>query len=171
MDSTRDLLIKKAYANPSLRQNILNKGIIYLYCDYSGFIAQNNYAVACCFVYNKTISVTSKKLGIENDRGSNYGELFAVLYSLEMLEHALKEHQPKNVFIYTDFSRIEQIISGKYFSNPYYEQIRDEIIASRNHLQLMYPLIDVKIKYIGRHKKNNTLHRLAHNASRLAAME
>ncbi|MDQ8733547.1 hypothetical protein [Paenibacillus sp. LHD-38] len=171
MNSNKDLLIKKAFANPRLRQNIVNKGIIYLYCDYSGFFAQNNYAVACCFVYNRNIKVTAKRLEIESERGSNYGELLAILYSLEILSDALTEHQPKLAYIYTDFSRIEQVLSSQYFSNLHYEQVRNEIVACLNHIHRMYPLVNVKVKYIGKHKHNNSLHRMAHNASRLAAME
>lgn len=169
MDSNNDLLIKKAYANPCLRQNILNKGMIHLYCDYSGFIAQNDYGVACCFVYNRTINVTAKKLPIKHDEGSNCGELLAIIYSLEILTKALSEHQPKFAIIFTDCSRIEQILSRNYFSNPFYENVRDEILDSLNNLKMTFPGVEVRIKYISKHKKNNSLHRMAHNAARQAA--
>lgn len=169
MDSTKDLLIKKAYANPGLRQNIFNKGMIFLYCDYSGFVAQNDYGVACCFVYNRTISVTGKKLVIEHDGGSNYGELLAIVYSLEILTKALTEHQPKFAVIFTDCSCIAQILSKHYFAHQHYENVRDEILASLHNLKNRYPEVEVKVKYISKHKKNNTLHRLAHNAARQAA--
>ncbi len=139
MDYTKDLLIKKAYAKPSLRQNIVNKGMICLYCDYSGFAAQNNYGIACCFVYNRTINVTAKKLQIEQDGGSNYGELQAIVYSLEILAEALTEHQPKLAIIFTDCSSIAKILSKPYFSHPYYEHARYEILASIHHLKNRFP--------------------------------
>ncbi|WP_169083229.1 hypothetical protein [Paenibacillus sp. PL91] len=171
MDSIKDLLIKKAYDNPSLRQNILNKGMICLYCDYAGFIAQNVYGVACCFVYNRTVQVTAKKLLLEHDEGSNYGELLAILYSIEILTKALKEHQPKLAFIFTDCSRIDHILSRDRLPNLYYENARVEILASLHRLNMMFPEIEVKVKYMSKHKKNNPLHRLAHNAARQAAIK
>lgn len=169
MDSTQDLLIKKAYTSPSLRQNILNKGMICLYCDYSGFVAQNNYGIACCFVYNRTISITAKKLLIEHDVGSIYGELQAIVYSLEILAKALNEHQPKLAILFTDCSCIAKILSKHDFSHPYYENARYEILASMSNLKMMFPEVEVRVKYISNHKKDNVLHRMAHNAARQAA--
>jgi len=169
VNSANDLLIKKAYTKPSLRQNIVNKGMICLYCDYSGFAAQNNYGIACCFVYNRTINVTAKKLQIEQDGGSNYGELQAIVYSLEILAEALTEHQPKLAIIFTDCSSIAKILSKTHFSHPYYEQARYEILAAIHHLNHRFPEVEVSVKYISNHKKNNALHRLAHNAARDAA--
>ncbi|WP_054028000.1 RNase H family protein [Bacillus sp. FJAT-28004] len=171
MDSTMDVLIKKAYANPGLRQNIVNKGMICLYCDYSGFVAQNNHGAGCCFVFNRTIRVTAQKIRIEHDEGSNYGELLAVIYSLEILSTALMEYQPKLAIIFTDCSQITKILSKNYFSQSHYEKARDEILASLQHLKVMYPEVEVQIKYMSKHKKNNSLHRLAHNAARQAAVQ
>jgi hypothetical protein len=167
--STNHTLINKAYATPSLRQNILNKGMIFIYCDYSGFVSKNAYGVGCCFVYNTTIRVTAKKLYIQQDEGSNYGELLAILYSLEILTKALSEHQPKLAFIFTDCSRIEHILSRCAYLGPYYENARSEVLASLNHLKTLFPAVEVKIKYMSKHKQNNPLHRLAHNAAREAA--
>lgn len=169
MDYTKNLLIKKAYSKPSLRQNIINKGMICLYCDYSGFAAQNNYGIACCLVYNRTINVTAKKLQIEQDGGSNYGELQAIIYSLEILAEALTEHQPKIAIIFTDCSSIAKILSKPHFSHQYYEQARYEILAAMHNLKNRFPEVEVSVKYISNHKKNNDLHRLAHNAAREAA--
>jgi hypothetical protein len=169
VDSNKDLLIKKAYANPRLRQNILNSGTMYLYCDYAGFSAQHEYGVACCFVYNRSVHVTAKRILLEHDEGSNYGELLAIQYSLDILAKALIEHQPKQASIFTDCSRIVPILSRDYFSNPFYENARAEIVASLYHLKKMFPEVEVKIKYMSKHKKNNPLHRLAHNAARQAA--
>lgn len=169
MNTTEDLLIKKAYANPSLRQNILNKGMIFLYCDYAGFVKQNHYGVACCMVYNRTINVSAKKFLIEQDRGSNYGELLAIVYSLEILAKALSEHQPKAAIIFTDCSSISRILSEDHFSHPYYENVRDEILSSLTNLKNRFPNVEILVKYISKHKKNNHLHRMAHNASRQVA--
>ncbi|MGG1637860.1 RNase H family protein [Paenibacillus sp. NRS-1760] len=170
MDTTTELLIKRAYANPRLRQNIVNKSMICLYCDYSGFVAQNNHGAACCFVFNRTIRVTAKKIMMEYIEGSNYGELLAVRYSLEILASALTEYEPKFAIIYTDCSQIANILSKDYFSHSHYKDARDEILAVLHHLNNMYPNVHIQIKYISKHKKNNTLHRLAHNAARQAAI-
>lgn len=169
MDSTKDLLIKKAYANPSLRQNILNKGMIFLYCDYAGYVSQNDYGVACCIVYNRTIHVNTKKLLIEHDRGSNYGELLAIAFSLQILTKALTEHQPKGAIIFTDCSSISRILSKQHFPHQPYENARNEILSSLDNLNNRFPEVEVSVKYIGKHKKNNHLHRIAHNASRQVA--
>jgi len=171
VDSTKDLLIKKAYANPRLRQNIVNKSMISLYCDYAGFVAQNKHGAACCLVFNKTIHVSAKKLDLERNMGSNYGELLAIIYSLDLLSSALGEHQPKQAMIFTDCSQIAKILSKDYFSHLHDEHAKDTILASLQHLKAAYPEIGVQIKYISKHKKNNTLHRLAHNAARQAAIK
>ncbi|OMF22740.1 hypothetical protein BK133_25440 [Paenibacillus sp. FSL H8-0548] len=171
MNLTKDKLIKKAFANPRFRQNIFNTGTCFLYCDYAGFAVQNNYGAACCFVYNREINVTAKKLIIEKDRGSNYGELLAILYSLEILTKSLSEHQPKIAVIYTDCSSISRILSRSYFQNQHDENCRDEILASLDHLNKSFPEVQVSIKYISKHKKNNYLHRIAHNAAREAASQ
>lgn len=169
MNLNKDILIKKAYANPRIRQNIFNKGTCFLYCDYAGFAEQNNYGAACCFVYNRTINVTTKKLLIEKDGGSNYGELLAILYSLEILNKSLSEHQPKFAVIYTDCSSISRILTKSYFPNQDYLNARDDVIASLDHLNKMFPEVQTSIKYISKHKRNNYLHRIAHNAAREAA--
>ncbi|MBB3070763.1 hypothetical protein FHS14_003765 [Paenibacillus baekrokdamisoli] len=167
-----ETLMKQAYAAPPIRANILNKGMISLYCDYSGYAEQNAHGVACCFVYNRTISVTSKKLNPKYDGGSDYGELLAIVFSLELLTKALMEHQlnsiPKFATIFTDCHCIAKILSKEYFDKQFYEDVRNEILASLDDLQNMFPEIQVKVKYISKHKKNNALHRMAHNAARKA---
>jgi hypothetical protein len=169
MNSTKDLLIKKAYASPSLRQNIFNKGTIFIYCDYAGYAVQNEYGVACCMVYNRTISVTAKKLQIEHDSGSNYGELLAIAFSLELLTKALTEHQPKVVILFTDCSSISRILSKHHFSHQHDENARNEILASLDNLNNRFPQVEVIVKYISKHKKRNHLHRIAHNEARQVA--
>lgn len=143
--------------------------MMFLYCDYAGFVAHNDYGVACCIVYNRTINVTSKKLLIEQDGGSNYGELLAIVYSLELLTKALEEHRPKAAIIFTDCSSITRILSKDYFPQPHLENARDEILSSLSNLNNRFPEVEVSVKYISKHKKNNHLHRIAHNASRQVA--
>lgn len=169
MDLIKDLLIKKAFASPSLRKNIVNKGTMFLYCDYAGFASRNVYGAACCTAYNRTVSVTAKKLPVERDQGSNYGEIQAIVLSLETLTAALLERQPKIAVIFTDCSRISRILAQDRFSQPHDEQGRNELLAALAHLNRFFPEVDVQIKYISKHKKNNYLHRLAHNAAREAA--
>lgn len=172
MDTTIDTLMKQAYAFPPTRANIVNKGMISLYCDYSGYVKQNAHGVACCFVYNRTINVTAKRLQLDYDRGSDYGELVAVVYSLELLTKALNEHQantmPAFAVIFTDCHCIAKILSKPYFESPYYEEVRNEMMTSLQNLKTMFPELQVRVKYIGKHKKNNLLHRMAHNAARKA---
>ncbi|MDQ0059055.1 RNase H family protein [Paenibacillus harenae] len=169
MDAIKDLLIKKALANPSLRQHIVNKGTMFLYCDYAGFASRNIYGAACCTAYNRMVSVTAKKLQLERDQGSNYGEMQAIVFSLETLTKALLKLQPKIAVIYTDCSRILRILAQDRFSHPHDEQGRNELLAALANLRRLFPEVDVQIKYIGKHKKNNYLHRIAHNAAREAA--
>ena len=113
---TMDTLIKQAYAFPPTRANIVNKGMISLYCDYSGYAKQNAHGIACCFVYNRTINVTAKRLQLDNDRGSDYGELLAIVYSLGLLTKALLEHQvdplPAFAVIFTDCHCV-----GRFYPN------------------------------------------------------
>nr|WP_243864603.1 RNase H family protein [Paenibacillus castaneae] len=162
-------MVKKTSISPSVRHNIMNTGMVFLYCDYAGFASQNNYGVACSIVYNRTIHVTAKKLIIEHDEGSNYGELLAIVYSLEQLTTVLKIYQAKAAIIYTDCSSISRILSEHYVRHPYYENARDKVIASLNHLNNMFPNVKININYIRKHKNNNPLHRMAHNAARKAA--
>ncbi|RIX59518.1 hypothetical protein D3P08_05075 [Paenibacillus nanensis] len=170
MNLTPDLLLKKALANPSLRPAILNKGTMFLYCDYAGFASRNVYGAACCTVYNRSISVTAKRLPLERDFGSNYGEMMAISLSLETLASALSEHQPKIAVIYTDCSRISRIMEQDRFSHPHDEQGRNELLAAAARLNRRFPDVDVQMKYFRKHKHNNFLHRLAHNAAREAAL-
>lgn len=168
MNIIKDLLINKAFTSPSLRQNILNKSTMFLYCDYAGFASHNVYGAACCMVFNRTVNVTAKKLPVERDQGSNYGEMQAIVLSLEMVA-AVMVLQPKIAIIFTDCSRILRILAQDRFSHPHDEQGRNEILAALAHLNRLFPQVDVQIKYIGKHKKNNYLHRIAHNAAREAA--
>ncbi|MGO4543683.1 hypothetical protein AB4Z29_02720 [Paenibacillus sp. 2TAB23] len=169
MNTAWKKLIEKAYDYPSTRQRFLSKGIIYLYCDYSGFTASNNHGAACCIIHNRQLEITSTQLPIKQDEGSIYGELLAIVHSLDMLALALAKHKPKLAVIYTDCSRIQQLLASSYFPNSLYRQARDQIWSAIEQLQASFPNVDVKISYIGKHKKNNALHRLAHNAARLAA--
>jgi ribonuclease HI len=171
MDLTNNLLVKKAFASPRLRQNIVNKGTMFLYCDYAGFVSRNVYGAACCMVFNRMVSMTAKKLPITRDQGSNYGEMMAIILSLETLAAALVEHQPKNAVIFTDCIRISHILAQEQFSHPHEKLGRDELLAALYNLNRMFPEVNVQIKYISKHKKNNYLHRLAHNAARETALK
>lgn len=170
MDLTKDLLIKKAFAVPALRQNIVNKGTMFLYCDYAGFASRSAYGAACCTVYNRTVHVIAKKLTIQQDQGSNYGEMMAILLSLETLAAALLKCQPRSAVIYTDCRRISRLLVQNYFAHPYDEEGRDELLARLAHLHRLFPDVEIQIKYMSKHKKNNYLHRLAHHAARKAAV-
>ncbi|MCA0755108.1 hypothetical protein KP806_08615 [Paenibacillus sp. N4] len=170
MDSTKELLIKKAYATPALRQNLVNKGTLFIYCDYAGFAERNLYSAACCMVHNRSISITAKKLPFEQDRGSNYGECQAIIYSLEILAKALTEQRPKAAVIYTDCSWISRILTNDRFTNPYLEQANAELLDALTRLRAQFSGVEVHIRYIGKHKKNNYFHRLAHLAARQAAV-
>ncbi|MFB9327113.1 hypothetical protein ACFFSY_14390 [Paenibacillus aurantiacus] len=169
MDITKDPLIQKAYAIPRLRQHIVNKGTMYLYCDYAGFAERNVYGTAVCAVYNRTVRVAAKKLPIERDQGSIYGEMMAIVLSLETLADALLEHRPNNAVIYTDCSRISRLLAQDRFAHPQDEVGRNELLAALRDLHRRYPEVDVQIKYMRSHRKNNHLHRIAHNAARKAA--
>ncbi|MFC5653573.1 hypothetical protein ACFPYJ_31525 [Paenibacillus solisilvae] len=170
MDNNMDKLIMQAYATPPVRANIVNKGMISLYCDYSGCTDQNAHGVACCFVYNRTILVRAKNLNQHYDGGSDFGELQAIVFSLQILTEALIAHQmstvPKFAVVFTDCHGITKILAKTIFHNPYYEEVRNEILASLSGLQAMFPEIQVRVTYISNHKKNNPLHKMAHNAAR-----
>jgi hypothetical protein len=170
MDFEHQTLIKRAYASPSLRQNILNAGIIYLYCDFSGHDEHKYCGLACCFVNNRTIKVTAKKVSFEHPGDSVYGELLAIHYSLEILgeelRDALFDHLPKFALLFTDYSRIDQLFSSNHFSKPIYEEIGNRIAVTLNDMKIRYPGVEVRVKYISKHKKNNALHKMAHIAAR-----
>lgn len=173
LNSTTDKLIEKAYATPPLRGNIVNKGLISLYCDYSGEPLQRAHGVACCYVHNRTIRVTARKLDV-NDHGSEYGELLAIIYSLEILSEALLQlkstsmNTPKLAVILTDCHFIERILSCTYIEKPPVETARDQIMSSLQLLHSLHPTILITVRCIGKHKKNNALHQIAHNAARQA---
>jgi hypothetical protein len=164
------ILIERAYASPSLRQNILNASKIHLYCDFSGHDEHKFCGLACCFIHNKTIKVSAKKVSFEHLGDSVYGELLAILYSLEILGEELRgvlsEQRPKSALLLTDYSRIAKLLSSNHFSKPIYEEIRNRITLTQNDLKLKYPDVEVRVKYISKHKKNNALHKLAHIAAR-----
>ncbi|SFD51615.1 hypothetical protein SAMN05216378_0280 [Paenibacillus catalpae] len=167
MDLFNNLLVRKAFANPKLRQHIVNKGTMFLYCDYAGFASRNVYGAACCMVFNRTISLSAKKLPLTKDYGSNYGEMMAIKFSLETLAGALMEHQPKIAVIFTDCIRISHLLAQSHVRE---ERGREELAATLASLNLLYPDVSIQIKYMSKHKKNNHLHRLAHNAARETAL-
>lgn len=171
MNSTQNRLVKQAYTTPSLRASIVNRGMITLYCDYSGNIGANTHGVACCMVHNREISVSAKKLQMK-DLGSDYGELLAIRYSLEILTNTLSEHQenipPKVAIVLTDCHCIARILSSKAILNKSYATLRNTILASLDNLHNKFPDIQVKITHLRNYKKINALHRLAHNAARSA---
>ncbi|GMK39159.1 hypothetical protein PCCS19_22130 [Paenibacillus sp. CCS19] len=170
MVNIQELTMSKAMTNPTLRQNMMNRGTMFLYCDYAGFSTSNVYGAACCAVYNRTINVTAQKLPLEQDKGSIYGEMMAIVFSLETLAAALSEHRPKIAVIYTDCSRIARLLSQDRFAHSHDEQGRNHLLATLAGINRTFPDLDVQIKYIGKHKANNDLHRLAHNAAREAAI-
>ncbi|WP_246027889.1 RNase H family protein [Paenibacillus xylaniclasticus] len=143
---------------------------MFLYCDYAGFASQNLYGAACTLVYHHNIKVTAKKLPIECDRGSNYGEMMAIIHSLETLSAALMEHRPKSVVIYTDCSRITHLLVQERFSHSHDEQGRNQLIDVLAVLRRRFSEVNIRIQYMRKHKDNNTFHRLAHNAAREAAL-
>ncbi|TYP73096.1 hypothetical protein [Paenibacillus methanolicus] len=169
MDITKDPLVQKALAVPRLRQHIVNKGTMFLYCDYAGFAERNAYGTAVCAVYNRTVNVAARKLPIEQDPGSSYGEMMAIVFSLETLAAAFLEHRPNNAVIYTDCSRISRLLAQDRFAHPHVEQGRDELLAALAELRGRFPEVEVHITYMRGHRKNNYLHRMAHNAARKAA--
>lgn len=171
MDLNHNLLIRQAFESPKLRQHILNKGTMFLYCDYAGFASRNVYGAACCMIFNRTISLSAKKLPIERDQGSNYGEIMAIIYSLETLASALLEHQPKIAVIYTDCIRIPHLLAQDSFPDAKQKPGRNELLTALANLHRLFPDVSIQIKYISKHKKNNYLHRLAHNAARAAVKQ
>ncbi len=164
--------VLRAMARPSLREKIVNAGTMSLYCDYAGFAARNAYGVACCTVYNRTVLVSMKPLMLERDPGSNYGEMMAIGLSLDAVSAALTDAdtRPSFAIVYSDCSRISRLLAQSYFADSHVEQARDEVIAKLTVLHRQFPEVNVQIRYIGRHKKNNEFHRLAHNAARGAAL-
>jgi hypothetical protein len=157
MDLDHNLLLKKAFASPKLRQHFVNKGTMFLYCDYAGFASRNVYGAACCTMFNRTISLSAKKLPLTKDQGSNYGEMMAVIFSLETLAAALLEEQPKVAVLFTDCIRISYLLGS------------EELLTALAKLNRLFPAVNIQIRYISKHKKNNPMHRLAHNAARAAA--
>ncbi|GMK45393.1 hypothetical protein PghCCS26_25210 [Paenibacillus glycanilyticus] len=172
MDLSNNLLVKKAYASPQLRQCLLNKGTMFLYCDYAGFAAHNAYGAACCTVFNRTIRLSAKKLPIFKDYGSNYGEVLAIIFSLDTLTaaYAELEHPPKIAVVYTDCIRISHLLALQARPQTRNAGARNELTAALDSFNRKFPDINLQIKYISKHKKNNHLHRLAHNAAREAAL-
>lgn len=167
MEFTLQALIKRAYAAPCLRQNIYNKGMIHLYCDYSGHEKRTDCGIACCLVYNRTIQVSAEKIRFEPIGDSVYGELLAITYSLEILGEALTEHRPKIAIVFTDCSCIARLLSKDQFSKPSYEEITNQITVTLTKLQIRFPDVEVRVKVMNsKHKRNNALHRMAHVAAR-----
>ncbi|SFS71983.1 hypothetical protein [Paenibacillus sp. BC26] len=169
MDSTMDALTKQAYATPAVRANLVNSGMISLYCDYSGS-EQHAHAVACTFVFNRSLRVQAKRLEYDYALGSDYGELQAIYFSLEWLARALTEEQlrptPKSAVVFTDCQAIERLLAKAYFADVRYAVVRNDIHAILERLGTLHPDIEIRIKHMHRHKTNNALHRMAHNAAR-----
>ena len=170
MNTIEQPMIRKAMSIPCLRQNILNQGTLFLYCDYAGFASSNAYGAACCMVYNRTVTVASKKLPMNRDQGSIYGEMMAIVLSLETLAAAALERQPKIAVIYTDCSRIARLLVQDQFAQRHDEEVRDALLKALAALHRQFPNLDVQIKYMRTHKRNNYLHQLAHHAAREAAL-
>ncbi|QGQ96572.1 hypothetical protein EHS13_17630 [Paenibacillus psychroresistens] len=168
MEVAHQTLIKRAYAIPILRQIIINKGTIYLYCDFSGHDDVKYCGLACCLVYNRAINVTAKKISFEHLGDSIYGELLAIFYSLDILGEVLNEYLPKFAVLYTDCSCITRLLLKNHTSKPLYQAIRNQITESLDNLKIRFPEVDVTVKYISKHKKNNPLHKMAHIAARKA---
>lgn len=170
MDISLHSWVKRAHATPSLRQNMKNSGMICMYSDYSGHEERNDCGLACCWVYRRNIYVDSKQVSFEQIGDSVYGELLAIIYSLEILGDALAEMEtrPKIAMLYTDCSCVARLISKDRHFKPQYEEMRNQIAATIDELKMIFPEISVRVKYISNHKKNNALHKIAHIAARKA---
>lgn len=158
-----------ALVRPELRQQLMDTGTITLYSDYAGFASSRAYGAACCAVYNRSISVHACKLPLERDLGSNYGEMKAVGLCLDTLKSILTAYTAKAAVIYSDCSRITRILAQDRFAYSHDEQARDELLALLADIGLLFPQVVIDVRYIGRRKRHNSFHRIAHHAARQAA--
>ncbi|MFC4779015.1 hypothetical protein ACFO9Q_19655 [Paenibacillus sp. GCM10023252] len=163
-------LLKQAYATPSLRQNILNTSMVSIYCDYSGHLAHDECGVACTLTCDGSVYVQGRREGYPYPGDSVYGELLAVIFSLENLLITLETHRPKFAIIYTDYSRIAKFLQQVHLSKHHYELIRERILAILAEVKVKYPDVAVHMKYIGSNRssnrRNHALHHMAHLTAR-----
>ncbi|REE94566.1 hypothetical protein A8990_101362 [Paenibacillus taihuensis] len=166
--------IKQAYATPSVRAHLVNSAIVSIYSDYSGAAGEAVHGAGCCLVYNRSMFVSGRQLAHDYERGSNFGEMLAIAFGVQLLTEALEQlvhteaQLPKHAIVYSDCHAIMKLMSQPSFTKSYYEEARGEFTTACQQLQAKFPSIGVEVKYIGKHKQGNPLHRLAHNAARKA---
>ncbi|AZN40998.1 hypothetical protein [Paenibacillus albus] len=166
--------LKQAYETPSVRAHLVNSTVVSIYGDYSGAAGEAVHGAGCCLAYNRSMYVSGRQLTHDYELGSNYGEMLAIAFGVKLLAELLEQLTleeaalPKSAVVYSDCHAIMKLMSRPSFTNAYYEEARAAIIAECEQLKEKYPTIQVEVKYIGKHKKGNPLHRLAHNAARKA---
>lgn len=166
--------IKQAYASPSVRAHLVNSAAVSIYSDYSGAAGESVHGAGCCLVYNRSMFVSGCQLTHEYERGSNYGEMLAIAYGIQLLTEAMEQlartgaRLPKQAIVFSDCHAIMKLMSQTTFTQPFYEEAKEAFTAACEQLKAKFPAIGVEVRYIGKHKQGNPLHRLAHNAARKA---
>ncbi|RAP76082.1 hypothetical protein [Paenibacillus montanisoli] len=171
IDTTIDALTKQAYATPAVRASLVHSGMMSLYCDYSGS-EQHLHGVACAVVFNRSVRVHANRLEHDYSLGSDYGELLAIRFSLELLANELANGRlqlspaPRCAVIFTDCRSASRLLAKCDFADSSYANACNEIHILLERLKLAYPHFDVAIRYMHHRKAGNALHRMAHNAAR-----
>ncbi|SEO94166.1 hypothetical protein [Paenibacillus sp. OV219] len=166
--------IKQAYETPSVRAHLVNSAVVSIYSDYSGAAGESIHGAGCCLVYNREMYVFGSQLLHDYERGSNYGEMLAIAFGVNRLAELLEQLTltgaplPKSAVVYSDCHSIMKLMTIPSFTKAYYEEAKQAYLTACAQLSAKFPSIGVGVKYIGKHKKGNPLHRLAHNAAREA---
>ncbi|WP_308639407.1 hypothetical protein [Paenibacillus silvisoli] len=180
MNTTFDALIKQAYAKPAVRAHLVHSGMMSLYCDFSG-TERHIHGVACAIVFNRTVRVQAARLEHPYSLGSDYGELQAIRFSLELLASELAEERPnqaapRSAAVFTDCRNASRLLAERDFAasadaasfsdDSRYDDACQAIRAQLEQLKLDHPRMSFSINYLHRGKEGNALHRMAHNAAR-----
>lgn len=143
-----------------------SKRTISIFCDYSGWVEQKAYGVACCIAFNRKNKVIAQKLDIDLQNESHYGELISIHHSLKALYSLLQNNAnpitPRYAVIYTDINCIGGLMRKEKFKKAIHAEIRDKIHETLYALDDSFPEIEVSIRYLN----SNSLHKRAHNAAK-----
>jgi len=151
-----------------LNQILHNSEEITIYCDCSVIHGHPIVGLSACFVGCGSTILESRKIYSVYINKTIYLEFRAVRFALENLPRILEEYKkmsfsPSRVLIYSDTQVIEDFVYNGAGKKAYMREVIAEI---RSLLDSLPENLNVQIRYLGEHKKQNIFYKASHNSAR-----
>jgi len=153
-----------------LNEILHHQNEVTVYCDCSVCLGHPLVGLSACFVGCGSTHVESQKVYTKYIGKTMYAEFLAVKFAIEMLPKMLEKYgkysyNPTKITVFSDSQVIGDFIYAGAGRKDYMKEVVTEI---RGLLESLPDDLDVKVEYIGEHKKQSIFHKASHNAARKA---